>query len=306
MKHHRSAAVAAAIAGALCLPAVASAAPIEMEKRDGNPTCAANVGSDLRQLKVEPVRSGTYSDGTLSVKLTVSGQTVSFTTTGSEGVDAVIVKGGTGANIYRYTPETTTGGPLTTPTNPNNGQPYGLSHVSFCYDVGGGGTTPKGGKGPKSKQQKSKDSCKKQSSRKCQPTVKKGRMTGHGHEFNVAGYDKVQWEFRNSVCGADRFPDLKVEFGTNKFALMDYSSPLQCLDTALSEGQPVAGFDTIKGQGSGTLNGKPATARFTFGDGGEPGRNDTARIEIFDAAGKLVLDYTGGALDGGNHQAHRG
>ena len=153
-----------------------------------------------------------------------------------------------------------------------------------------------------------KGSCKqKQSkqSKKCTPTVKQGRMTGHGHEFNVAGYDKVQWEFRNSVCNQDRFPDLKVEFGRNRFILESYSGKLTCLDTALSEGRPVAGFDTITGQGSGTLNGEPATARFTFGDGGEPGRNDTARIEIFNASGKLVLDYTGGALDGGNHQAHR-
>ena len=37
-------------------------------------------------------------------------------------------------------------------------------------------------------------------SKKCPPTVKQGRMTGHGHQFNVNGYDKVQWEFRNSVC----------------------------------------------------------------------------------------------------------
>ena len=154
-----------------------------------------------------------------------------------------------------------------------------------------------------------KQECKKQKkSQKCTPATK-GRMTGHGHQFNVKSgnttFDKVQWEFRNSVCNQDRFPDLKVEFGRNRFILESYSGKLTCLDTALSEGRPVAGFDTITGQGSGTLNGEPATARFTFGDGGEPGRNDTARIEIFNASGKLVLDYTGGALDGGNHQAHR-
>ena len=321
MKHYRSAAVAAAIAGALLMPAVAGAAPLEMEKRDGNPSCSnVDTASGLRQLKVEPVRSGTYSDGTFSVKLTVSDQTVSFTTTGSEGVDAVIVKGGTGANIYRYTPEVGSGGPLTTPTNPNNGQPYGLSHVSFCYDVGGG-TPPKGkdGGGQKGGGQKSKpkpgQTCTKQNSKKCQPgqpKVQQGRMTGHGHQFNVKSgnttFDKVQWEFRNSVCGADRFPDLKVEYGRNTFVLTAYVSPLTCfiLDPtkASTEGNPAAGFDSIRATGTGTLNGvKGAEIDFRFTDGGEPGRDDTAWFTITAPNGSI--SYSGGAIDGGNHQAHR-
>ena len=76
----------------------------------------------------------------------------------------------------------------------------------------------------------SKQDCKKQKkSKKCPPTVKEGRMTGHGHEFNVGGFDKVQWEFRNSVCNSDRFPDLKVEFGPNTFVLTQYTSPADLL-----------------------------------------------------------------------------
>ena len=152
---------------------------------------------------------------------------------------------------------------------------------------------------------KGKQDCKKQKkSKNCQPSVKEGRMTGHGHEFDVPGYGKVQWEFRNSVCNDDRFPDLKVEFGTNKFVLKAYSSPLTCLDTPISEGQPNAGFDTIYGQGTGTLNGvSGATIRFTFTDAGEPGRADTAEFLITAPNGSIA--YDGGALDGGNHQAHR-
>ena len=42
-------------------------------------------------------------------------------------------------------------------------------------------------------------------SKKCSKRIK-GRMTGHGHEFDHQGFDKVQWEFRNSVCNSDRSP----------------------------------------------------------------------------------------------------
>ena len=143
--------------------------------------------------------------------------------------------------------------------------------------------------------------------RKC-PTVRAGRMTGHGQVFDYAGYDKVQWEFRNSVCQDDRFPDLKVEFGDNVFVLEAYTGDgLVCIDTAADEGQPRAGFDTIRGQGTGELNGEDgASATFRFTDDGEPGTSDTADITILDAEGEPVLVVTNVAIeDGGNHQAHR-
>jgi hypothetical protein len=148
-----------------------------------------------------------------------------------------------------------------------------------------------------------KDHCKKQ--KKC-PKKVTGRMTGHGH-LTTGQYGRVQWEFRNSVCGADRFPDLKVAWGGgNRFILQAYSTPLVCLDTDSDEGNPRAGFDTIVGQGTGTLNGAPASAQFRFTDNGEPGRNDTATIDIFDAGGNNVLHLVNvTASGGGNHQAHR-
>ena len=147
--------------------------------------------------------------------------------------------------------------------------------------------------------------CTKKNNKGC-PTVRKGRMTGHGHEITSA-YGRVQWEFRNSVCNADRFPDLKVEWGGNKFRLTSYSVPLRCVDLpGVGEENPVAGFDTIIGQGTGLLNGRPATAKFCFTDRGEPGRDDRATIKIIDEDGDVVLnvvDISAGA--GGNHQAHR-
>ena len=146
----------------------------------------------------------------------------------------------------------------------------------------------------------------KQNPKKC-PVSKTGRMTGHGQN-NVAGVGKVQWEFRNSVCNANRFPDLKVEFGAGqRFILKSYSAPLRCVDTAASEGRPVAGFDTIIGQGAGTLNGKSGyTITFRFTDSGEPGREDLATFTIMDPDGDPVISVTNlKAGTGGNHQAHR-
>ena len=157
---------------------------------------------------------------------------------------------------------------------------------------------------------KDKQDCKKQKqSKKCQPAVKQGRMTGHGHEFNANGFNKVQWEFRNSVCNQKRFPDLKVEYGGNKFVLTDYNSEgLICftLDPTKpsTEGRPVAGFDSIRATGTGTLNGvSGAGITFRFTDAGEPGRADTAVFTITAPDGSI--SYSGGAVDGGNHQAHR-
>ena len=157
-----------------------------------------------------------------------------------------------------------------------------------------------------------KQECKKQKkSQKCTPATK-GRMTGHGHQFNVKSgnttFDKVQWEFRNSVCNERRFPDLKVEYGRNTFVLTAYTSPLTCftLDPTKpsTEGNPRAGFDSIRATGTGTLNGvKGAEIDFRFTDGGEPGRDDTAWFTITAPNGSI--SYSGGAIDGGNHQAHR-
>lgn len=160
---------------------------------------------------------------------------------------------------------------------------------------------------PKSKTPKS---CKK-SKKKCPPPAIQGRMTGHGHEFNVTDgngqtWNKVQWEFRNTVCNERRFPDLKVEYGRNKFILTEYLTGPTCVRKfgAGAEGSPRAGFDTFWGSGTGTLNGvRGASITFEFSDLGEPGRGDLATFTILAPDGSIA--YTGGALDGGNHQAHR-
>jgi hypothetical protein len=89
-------------------------------------------------LKIEPVGDGTYTGQfgfsvTIDVRETGDGPVFDFTS--NKGVDAVIVKGGPNANVYDYNPEVTSGTGLHAPVNPSNGNYYGLSHISFCYDL---------------------------------------------------------------------------------------------------------------------------------------------------------------------------
>lgn len=100
---------------------------------DGNPTCQ-DLGYAFGY-KVDPPNSGTYSiDGVNTVTVTTDG--VYFDWSSTLGMDAVIAKGGPNANAYVYDPpaEAFSDGDLASPINPNNGQPFGLSHIEFCFD----------------------------------------------------------------------------------------------------------------------------------------------------------------------------
>ncbi len=98
--------------------------------KNDNVTCKS-AGYDF-EYKLEPVRSGTFSVNNVVFKVTVNGQ--KFNWTSSVPLDAVFVKGGTGVNMYTYSPEVKGDTSLNAPINPNTNQPYGLSHISFCYD----------------------------------------------------------------------------------------------------------------------------------------------------------------------------
>jgi LPXTG-motif cell wall-anchored protein len=138
-------------AGALilvgALPGGAGAAveqSVEPTEVPDNPDCAdlAPEGTTWIELRVpeegDDVTSGTFSDGTLTVTITVrdTDDGPVFDWTSNIGVDAVIVKGGPNANFYLYDPpaESTGDTGLHAPVNPS-GKFAGLSHVSFCYDV---------------------------------------------------------------------------------------------------------------------------------------------------------------------------
>src|SRR5688572_15276798 len=119
--------------GLLFANSLARASHVEPILVPGNPTCPPGT----IELKVEPVADGTYSDGTLTVTIdvrdTAEGQVFDFTA--NIGVDAVIAKGGPDGNLYLYNPEVTSDTGLRAPLNPANNQFFGLSHISFCYDV---------------------------------------------------------------------------------------------------------------------------------------------------------------------------
>jgi hypothetical protein len=114
---------------------------------DGNSTCRelAPEGATWTEFKVEPVADGTFSDGTLTVTIVVTATDDGpvFDWTSNIGVDAVFVKGGPGGLLYVYDPpaESTGDTGLHAPVNPQNGKFFGLSHLSFCYDVDQATTT---------------------------------------------------------------------------------------------------------------------------------------------------------------------
>ncbi len=141
--------------------------------------------------------------------------------------------------------------------------------------------------------------------------LKEGRrMTGGGtigdtdatHGFTLhcdAAEEPNNLEINWRVKGAK---GIKTE---HKFRLEILTSAF-CGDSPTIDQLPrAADFDTLVGSGSGRYDGEAgATIEFTFVDAGEPGRFDSAKIVIKDAAGKEALNVFG-TLKNGNHQAHQ-
>jgi hypothetical protein len=100
----------------------------------GNPTCTA-LGYDLGfKPQPEPPPSGTYTFPGTTETVTIVSDGTYFSWTSTLGIDAVIVKGGPNANVYKYDPESYGDAGLSSPINDSNGKPYGISHIEFCYD----------------------------------------------------------------------------------------------------------------------------------------------------------------------------
>jgi hypothetical protein len=121
-------------AGALfVVPAAASAASVAPAFVDGNPTCA-DLGY-AHGIKFDPPNAGSQSAGGVTVDLSIGadafGKLVDWTA--SAPIDAVIVKGGSNANVYAYPGGSSGDTGLHTPFNGPD-KYYGLSHVDFCWD----------------------------------------------------------------------------------------------------------------------------------------------------------------------------
>lgn len=147
---------AAGMGAAVLLTALVSVASAPAAQADGtvvsgNQKCSELFPgiADLRAFKVEPPTSGTHTDGTLSVKLTVrnlagddaghdgdqtGSQVFDFESSGGFVV-GVGVKGGPDTNRYTYPDGTQGGKGLHAPAKDKekNQKFPDLSHISFCY-----------------------------------------------------------------------------------------------------------------------------------------------------------------------------
>jgi hypothetical protein len=147
--------------GALSLAATGASAELgngpdvepEFNEQVSNQTCAelAGEGQTWSEIKVDPNADGTYDNGEtgddrVAVEITNTADDKTFDwelVDGADlvgGIDAVYVKAGNaGSNLYRYDPpsEALADDGLTSPGASGNQ----ISHISFCYDVGGGPTT---------------------------------------------------------------------------------------------------------------------------------------------------------------------
>jgi hypothetical protein len=111
-----------------------SAASVTPDFVSGNPTCEGLGYTYGFKPQPEPPPSGTYTfpDGVNTVTITSDGTYFDWSST--LPIDAVIVKGGPNANVYKYSPEASGDSGLNSPINPNNNLPFAISHIEFCYD----------------------------------------------------------------------------------------------------------------------------------------------------------------------------
>lgn len=125
-----------AIALALALAALpAAAATVVPVFVVGNPSCA-DLGHAGSSLKIDPPVDGTYGllgDPANTVTVTITGGGVFLEWSSTIPIDRVIVKGGPGANVYAYDPESSGDAGLVSPVNASQG-PAAISHIEFCFD----------------------------------------------------------------------------------------------------------------------------------------------------------------------------
>ena len=120
-----------AILALVALPA--AAASVDPIVVDGNPTCEGQGFSFGFKPQPEPPPTGVYTfpDGVNTFTITSDGTYFSFTST--LAVDAIIVKGGSNANVYLYPTEVTADSGLNAPENASGGF-AAISHIEVCYD----------------------------------------------------------------------------------------------------------------------------------------------------------------------------
>lgn len=141
-----------------------------------------------------------------------------------------------------------------------------------------------------------------------------GRFTGGGH-FNFADLGRITFGL---TVHCDLLLSNNIEINwkegnkSHKFHMTDHIETLVCSDDPeIIQTPPKAPLDTLTGIGTGKFNNQEGyTLKFTFVDGGEPGRDDRVAFKIYetdetDDTGNVILDTDGLTyLEGGNLQAH--
>lgn len=131
--------LAAAIAATTATMASATA-PLEPQVGEvaWNPQDKPRCGTGTAwSIKIDPVVSGTYGG---KIVITVKGSSFDWALTQSAlhayDMAAILVKGGPSTvRVYTYSSAYSDSGTgLTAAINPNNGKPYGLSHITVCLD----------------------------------------------------------------------------------------------------------------------------------------------------------------------------
>ena len=79
--------------------------------------------------------NATFPDGHTNTITISNNNGTHFDWSATNPIGCVIVKGGTSANIFSYDPQVGSDTGLYAPNNPNNNQPYGVSHVTFCWNL---------------------------------------------------------------------------------------------------------------------------------------------------------------------------
>lgn len=131
------------------------------------------------------------------------------------------------------------------------------------------------------------------------------RMTGGGGIGKGKNSLNVGFTLQCDIDAAGRPNRLQVNAGRDVRFHLEEATSITCLDDiSVDEGMPIAGFDTMQGEGTGRLNGvSGTTVEWTFVDAGEPGTDDSLSIRITDPSGYVVIDEYK-TLERGNIQAH--
>ncbi|TVR40701.1 MAG: hypothetical protein EA392_03175 [Cryomorphaceae bacterium] len=128
--------VSTPVAKSMALPPVV----ITGENPGGNVTCEEAGDYSLSSGKIDYEGGVFEGEWPAGFDVSTDGIHVNWSYTDPDGElcigdMAVIVKGGPSAHVYYYPEGGSSDAGITAPINPNTGTPYGLSNLTFCYDL---------------------------------------------------------------------------------------------------------------------------------------------------------------------------